>query len=178
MSDLDEITALQQENFRLRAMLQRHGIAIPPPFDLPNDAELETLAKLVGNAYPVLRCEGKDELDQFHNAIAYLCWAYRTDTLATEYSAAVWFGDAFKEWAANRGYSDVKMSLKPFTAAAVVSGVKFSPIDSHYPYISFGLALGSIGVASTAWRDTLRTRSLPKPTETMISHKVREHNWA
>jgi hypothetical protein len=178
MTDQEEIKALQQENFRLRVLLGRAGVSIPPRADLPSDEELEQLIKLVASKYPVLSCSDAREKDQFFNALHFFCFAYRTpDRLATECSFAYW-ADTFNDWARSRGYDGARVGVKAFTAAAVASGVAHSPID-NFPYINFGLALGSAGgPPSTAWRDTLRTRSLPSPTETQISHKVREHNWA
>ncbi len=171
------IKELEAENFRLRSLLARNGISVPTTADMPSPEEETELMRLVANTYPVLSCSHGAEMTQFWNALHFLAWTYRTDKLATQYSASFWFVDTFREWAKNRGYEKPPMSLRPFTAAAVASGVAYSPID-NYPYINFGLSLGSVGVASTAWKTTLRNRSLLPPTELVTSNAKREHNWA
>lgn len=182
MTATDELKELQDENFRLRAMLARAGVTVPPSAELPNEEELDKLIAMVEAAHPRLKCpDGSKEFiaankTEVFNAIHFLCFAFRTEKLATQRSPAFWF-DALREWAANRGYANVKVNLRPFTVAAIASRVAYSPID-NYPYLSFGLSLGGVGQPSTAWRDTLRTRTLVPPTETQISHKVRDHNWA
>ena len=146
MSEQDEIRQLEQENYRLRAMLARHGVSILLAVDLPDDAELTRLLEMVERAYQSLKCPPEiiaTNKWQFANAIHWMAFAYRTDRVKTEYAASFWF-DAYREWARDQGYSDTQMNLRPFTAAAIVSGVLFSPMD-NYPYLSFGLSLGSVG---------------------------------
>jgi hypothetical protein len=148
----------------------------PAPADLPSDEELEQLLQLVESKYPILSCQTQSEKDAFFNALHFLCFVFRLDKPSTEYGVSVWF-DEFRSWALSRGYDGVRMSLKPFTAAAVASGVAYSPI-SEYPYVSFGLSLGGAGVPSNAWRDVLRTRSLSPPVDLVIPTAKRTHNWA
>src|SRR4029077_6339085 len=167
----DELDELRHENFRLRSMLAKAGITIPPSVDLPNAEQEAELLRLVASTYPVLRCTEGSEKVQFANALHFLCFAYRTDRLATDRSAAFWF-DLYGEWGQARGYDRLPMNLKPFTAAAVASGVAHSPIAA-FPYVSFGLSLGSVVLPSTAWKATLRNRSLIPPTELVTSNAKR-----
>lgn len=149
MSD-NELRELQAENERLRRRLHRAGVVELPPVELPTDEQLDALIKMVVSQYP--RLEPVDRA-QVVDAMAYLAFAYRPDKLSTQYATHFWL-DAYKEFATNQGFDSTAMTLKAFTVAAIASGVAYSPI-SEFPYISFGLSLGSAGRPSTAWRDVL-----------------------
>ena len=56
------------------------------------------------------------------------------------------------------------MTLPPFVAAIVASGISYAPL-TRYPHdLSFGLARGDANQPSAAWQDVLRD-GIPKPTE-------------
>ena len=65
------------------------------------------------------------------------------------------------------------MTLPAFTVAAIASCVAYSPI-SDFPYISFGLSLGSAGRPSAAWRNVLASGVRPhtEPKNRAPSHVV------
>jgi hypothetical protein len=170
MHDHDQtIRSLEAENVRLRTVLSRAGIYLLPPPDMPNDAELSKLLKMVEQAYPRLRCpEGgpgfaEANLDQFRNTIRWACYAYRVAEPATEYATVFWM-DAVRSFHAEQGYSIDRVAVRPFTAGIIASGIVFGALD-EFPFgVNIGVSLGTAADPSDAWRDVLRN-GVKRPVE-------------
>lgn len=141
------------------------------PVDLPNDAELNELLTVVEAVYPKLMCPrgGEDALDsnlqQFRRALTYLCYARRSEDLATGHAAVFWV-DQCREWCRRFGFRDaLEMSLRPFVAAIIAADVPFAPL-TRFPYdLAFGLSLGDVRRPNDAWRGVLLTGQVPEPTK-------------
>ena len=182
MTDQDQIRQLETENTRLRAMLARAGVTILPEPDLPNSEELDRLLKMVERAEPRLKCpEGSKEViainrEQFANAIHFLCFVYRVDKPNNSYAASVWV-DGCREWLRSQAIHPSEMSLRPFVAAALASGIVYEPL-SEYPFgVNLGISLGSATRPSTAWRDVVLRNGIPSPVEPKYRRPVTTHNW-
>jgi len=116
---------------------------------------------MVAAAYPILQ-PGNREENQFALAMRWAAYARRQPEPNELYFWSYWL-DGCKAWLGRQGYSG-GVTLRPFTAALVASGVSYAPL-LRYPHdLAFGLALGEISEPSAAWRDVLRD-GVPKPTE-------------
>jgi hypothetical protein len=163
MTPTRKLAALMSENAALRSRLRAAGL-LAPPADLPNEDEVNQLLTLVESTHPVLR-PGPNEKNYAHhfiNALHYLTFAYRKDDFS-HYAASVFIDEA-SSWLSRFDISG-GTSLRAFVAAAIVSRVKYAPLD-QYPFgIELGLSLGGSGQAIAAWRETLSAGKVPPPTE-------------
>jgi hypothetical protein len=139
------------------------------PVDLPNDAELSELLTLVEARYPKLgRPDGDARaadayVAQFSRAIHFLCYARRADKLNTKYHATYWV-DQCREFCRQQGLANaLTMTLSPFTAAVVASGVLYSDLSRFLFDLAFGLSLGEVARGSDAWRDVIWKGQIPDP---------------
>jgi hypothetical protein len=158
MTDDDRIEYLEQENARLHRQLGHAGVAQLPRADTPDADELAALHRMILQAHPVtLTCP----INQFERSLLALCYARRQSELNNQFFPTKWLDDS-REWLRAQGYS-TDVSLRSFVAAAIASGVRYSPLD-RFPFdIELGLARGD-GGPSSAWRAVLESGKLPAPT--------------
>jgi hypothetical protein len=156
MTDQDKIKELEAEVSRLQTICRRHGVALLPKLDLPSTEERDALLAAVLGKYPFLKGPADFEASyktQFTNALKYFCVVYRLDRPETQYSISSWTDQA-KAWLQSNGYNQTEMTLRPFIAAAIASGIKYN-IDEFPHGVEIGISLGS-APPSSAWRNTLR----------------------
>jgi hypothetical protein len=163
MTPARKIAALMNENAALRSRLRAAGL-LAPSCDLPNQDEVHQLLTLVETTHPVLLpvLNEKNHNKHFCNGLHYLSFAYRRDDFSP-YATSV-FLDECNSWLQRFDISG-GTSLRAFLAAAIVSQIKYAPLD-QYPFgIELGLSLGGSGQALAAWRETLSAGKVPPPTE-------------
>jgi hypothetical protein len=135
-----QLAALENENAWLTARLRSNGL-LPPPFEAPNQEQLEALIALVERRWPQLRPSVDSERDHriyVRSAMAWCSFCYRRDALNTKY-AATYFLDASRRWLARFDLGST--SLKGLAVAAIASGIRTSPMD-EFPYISLAIGDG------------------------------------
>ncbi|MGO9049742.1 MAG: hypothetical protein ACLP19_05855 [Xanthobacteraceae bacterium] len=161
---MTRVEELEAENFRLRAMLAKAGVVLPPPVDLPTDLELDLLIARVTEKYRVLWWpdDAQTFRDQFKRAIEFFAHAQRSDKVNTSYATSFWL-DACKSWLDGQGRPR-DMMFAPFVAAAICSGILYEPFDQP-SVCNLGLQLGGAGRPSSAWRNSLK--QIPEPSEPM-----------
>jgi len=164
VAELEErVAELESENDALRSRLIAAGL-MPTPADLPSDQQLDKLIGLVVTAHPQLepREEEGNFRRQFLNALHFLTFARRSDELNREYALS-FFVDQANQWC--RQYNiDGGVRSRAFVAAAITSGVKYSPVVRFPRDIELGLALGGASQGSSAWHSVLTSGEVPKPT--------------
>jgi hypothetical protein len=167
----EQVRLLQAENARPQRQLSLASVAQLTRADFPNQDEIDQLLRLVEAAYPNLKYPHVTEVliaehrDQFCRAIMYLCYASRSREPQIKYGATFWI-DNCSQWLRDQAY-ETTMTLRPFCAAIVASGVAFSPL-TRYPFdMAFALALGTVSQPSSAWRDVLRD-GVPEPVEPKV----------
>jgi hypothetical protein len=158
-----EISELRKENQRLRAMLARAGVTVLPNVDLPTPAELDRIFTRVLAAYPVLNYPETNK-EEVYNAMHFLCFVFRTDKVNTDRSTG-YFTDHCRDWLRQQGLHPASMGLRSFCVAAIASGISFS---GDYPYLSFGISMGSASKPSNKWRETLEHVPRPLPNSNYL----------
>jgi hypothetical protein len=153
----DELVFLRSENARLQRQLSLAGIQQLPQADSPNPEELKKLYDMVCAEYPQLDCP----LEMLDRAMLFVAFARRQPTLNSSYYAFVWC-DGCSDWLRRQGYPS-SITLAAFTAACVVSGVLYSPLQRWPHDIEFGLQIGGVSRPSNAWRSVLEN-GIPPPT--------------
>ncbi len=154
----DRLEYLEQENQRLQRQLGVAGVNQVTGADMPNAGELVRLHGMIVHAYPNLACPQ----DQFERSLLALCYARRQQELNAGFYPTHWL-DTSREWLRKQGYS-TDISLRSFVAAAIASGVKYSPLD-RFPFdVELGLARGDVSNPSNAWRAVLEAGHVPAPT--------------
>ncbi len=138
-------------------------IELSPAADLPNAEELDRLLAMVAEKYRVLACpadaDQASHRRQFAAAIEFLCYVFRPGRINSAYAASVWV-DLCREWMNKRIYP-AEMTLRPFVAAVVASGIKHEPLDQFPFALNFAISLGSASRPSSAWRASLN--GIPEP---------------
>ena len=162
MTDQERLQYLERENARLQRQLGVVGVSRLPHADMPDGDELATLHAMIQRAHPVtLTCS----LAQFERSLLALCYARRQPELNASFYPTHWL-DTSREWLRKQGYG-TDISLRSFVAAAIASGVKYSPL-TRYPFdLEFSLARGDVSKPSNAWRQVLESGRLPAPTPLM-----------
>jgi len=151
------IESVDQENARLKRQLALCGVEPLPPVDMPDDDELVALHNLIVSRYPQLACAQ----DQFERALLFMAFARRQSKLNASYYPTFWL-DGATDWLRRNGYQ-ADLRLAALIAAAVASGVPYSPLD-RFPYdIELGLQVGGVSRPSSAWRAVL-ANGVPAPT--------------
>lgn len=149
---------LKIENQRLRRQLAQAGVVQYPTVDLPNQAELEQLLSLVTTAHPKLQGAG---VEGVRWAMLYLSFARKQPELNEQYYPTHWL-DQGRDWLRSQAH-DARMSLRDLVAAAVASGVAYSPLV-RFPFdVALGLARGDVSRASNKWREVLAAGQVPRP---------------
>lgn len=153
-----KLLQLEQENEQRRRMAEAAGI---PPLlkpDRPDAKELGVLYDMVTQTYPQLSCP----IAQFERCLMAIAYFRRQAKPNPSYFPMKWSDDA-KDWLKRQGHSQ-DISLPAFTAAAIVSGVVYTPLD-RFPYdLEFGFALGGVGKPTNGWRSVLESGRVPSPT--------------
>ena len=139
--------------------------------DFPTERQQDELLRLVTDAYPMLRVPPGQEMAhrrEFSQSLFYCCHARRVQELATGIGFQYWLADCYDflqqrdEALGQRGYTG-RVTLLPFVAAIVASGIAFAPL-TRLPFdLAFGLSVGGANFPSDAWKATL-TNGAPKPT--------------
>jgi hypothetical protein len=159
----DRISALERENAKLKAKLQRVGL-MPKPVDLPTDNQVDRLIAIVTEAHPKLKpAENETAYRQhFINSLHYLTFAFRADNFS-QYATTVHL-DECSTWLQKFDLVG-GTSMKAFVAAAIAQRFNHSKTDD-YPYgIELAIGLGASAHPVMAWRTTLRDGRVPPPVE-------------
>lgn len=161
---LDEAIAiileLRAEAARLSGLLRAYGYVEPQPVDAPSDKQVDTLITLVTSKYPQLR--GIDK-QQFERALAFFARVHRPDKVNRTYHLSFWKDFCRTEYLSKQALPP-EMSDASFVAAAIVSGIKYEPLDPR-SVSAVNLALSmSFAQPSNAWRHTLE-HGVPDPVE-------------
>jgi hypothetical protein len=159
MTDQETIDRLESENARLQRQLGTAGVRQLPTADLPCGEELAMLRAMVLRVHPTtLTCT----IDEFERAIRYFAFARRQPEPNNQFYPVFWL-DAAREFLARNGYANA-VSLRALVAAAIASGVTYTPL-TRWPYdIELGLTRGDASKPSNAWREVLKRGKIPDPT--------------
>ena len=159
------IAELETEVAGLKSRLRAAGL-MPPPADLPDDDQLDALIEIALSAHEKLQpppAEAPTYRRHFANAVTYFAFAHRLDRLNSKHALSMHV-DAAAAFL-RRFNIDGGVSLRPLVAAAVVSNIKFSPLNR----LPFDLEIAvdpmsDVSQPSSAWRDVLSSGKAPEPT--------------
>jgi hypothetical protein len=148
------ISALERENAKLKAKLQRVGL-LPQSVDLPTDNEVDRLIALVEQAHPKL-CPAPNETSHrqhFINALHFLTFAFRSESFS-QYASSVHL-DECAVWLQKFDLPG-GTSMKAFVAAAIAQRFGHSKTDDFPFGIELCVGLGASARPLAGWRKTLR----------------------
>jgi hypothetical protein len=159
---------LRDQIDQLERQIRAAGL-VPVTRRRSDDTAFKTLWALVTSQYPCLQ-EASDRSDhngehieQFKFAIRYMSQVRRAPSPDTRYYTSYWIDQA-EAWLRAQGYAP-SIRTHVFTAAAIVCGVPYAPLDRYPHDLAFGLTLGGIDRPDTTWRETLRLRQILPPTK-------------
>src|SRR5262249_7926518 len=133
---------LRHQVAQLEEQIRSAGM-VPVTAKPPDDRPFKQLWGIVTAKYPCLQeasrriDHGGEHIEQFKLAIRYMSYARRAPAPDTRYSTSYWIDQA-EHCLRGLGCSP-SLRTHVFTAAAIVSGVPYAPMDQYPHNLAFGL---------------------------------------